>query len=108
LMQKRQWRAVAGFAVTACLVAAISAFLAPPREYLHQLTSLPRMLQGFVPAYMIGIRGLAKWLSGNANIDIGNVGVAAEAKTIRIGSQGTQPTPTSLGSAVRRWLAESG
>ena len=28
--------------------------------------------------------------TGNANIDIGNAGVAAEAKTIRIGTTGTQ------------------
>ena len=38
----------------------------------------------------IGINAGAKLTSGDNNIDIGNEGVAAEANTIRIGTQGTQ------------------
>ena len=36
--------------------------------------------------------------TGSNNIDIGNLGVAAESKTIRIGTQGTQ-TPRLLSPA---------
>jgi hypothetical protein len=38
----------------------------------------------------IGSQAGANLTTGNDNIDIGNVGIAGEAKTIRIGTQGTQ------------------
>src|SRR5712692_3050150 len=38
----------------------------------------------------LGYQAGAKLTTGDKNIDIGNVGVAAEANTIRIGTQGTQ------------------
>ena len=42
--------------------------------------------------------------TGSNNIEIGNVGVAAESNTIRIGTVGTQKQPISRGSAGKRWL----
>lgn len=82
----RQWRALAGFAVSACLAAGLSAALSPPSGYLHLLRHIPEIAQGFTAENMIGLRGLAAvlgmpWLYPAGAAVIAAAAIIAAAKS---------------------------
>ena len=58
LVARGRWRAVGGFAATGAVLAAVSALLVPPSNYLELLTNIEQYTIAFTPEAMIGLRAL--------------------------------------------------